>query len=118
MNVQIIELNGAPALAVLPIAEWNALLEQLEELQDIADAKAAMTEETFPAEFVDRLLAGEPPLKVWREYRGLTLADLAEACGVTPRELSIVEDNATKPAADLLTRLAQALGCDVDDLNV
>jgi hypothetical protein len=42
MSVQILELNGVPALAVLPIDEWETLLERLETLQDIADAKAAM----------------------------------------------------------------------------
>ncbi|MBK1720974.1 helix-turn-helix domain-containing protein [Thiocystis violacea] len=117
MNVQIIELDGAPALAVLPIAEWNALLEQLEELQDIADAKAAMTEETFPAEFVDQLLAGEVPLKVWRDYRGLSLQALAKACGVTEQMLSMMEDGNANPSSDLLARLARALDCDMDDLH-
>lgn len=117
MNVQIIELDGAPALAVLPIAEWNALLEQLEDLQDIADAQAALNEETFPAEFVDRLLSGEAPLKVWRDYRGLTLQALAEACSVTEQMLSMMEDGNVNPSADLLARLARALDCDMDDLD-
>lgn len=43
------------------------MLERLETLQGIADANAAVSEETFPAAIVDRLLAGAPPLKVWRD---------------------------------------------------
>ena len=32
MSAQIIELNGAPAFAVVPMDEWTALLERLETL--------------------------------------------------------------------------------------
>jgi hypothetical protein len=41
MTVQIIESNGKPVFAVVPMREWEALLSKLENLQDIADAKAA-----------------------------------------------------------------------------
>lgn len=116
MNTQFIEINGAPAFAVVPVAEWNALLTRLEDLQDIADAKAAKETVTFPAEFADRLLAGDSPLRVWREYRGLTLQTLAETCGVTRQMLSMAERGKAKPSADLLAKLAAALGCDMDDL--
>lgn len=44
---------------MLPIDEWETVLERLETLKGIAVAKAAMSEETLPAAFVDRLLAGE-----------------------------------------------------------
>jgi len=117
MSAQIIELNGVPAFAVVPVAEWNALLARLEEVQDIADAKAARDSESFPAEFGDRLLSGESPLRVWRDYRGLTLQALAEACGVTRQMLSMIEHGKAKPSAGLLSRLAESLGCDMDDLH-
>ncbi|OYY94021.1 MAG: XRE family transcriptional regulator [Hydrogenophilales bacterium 28-61-23] len=118
MSAQIIELNGVPAFAVVPVAEWHALLARLEEVQDIADAKSARESETFPAEFADRLLSGESPLRVWREYRGLTLQTLAETCGVTRQMLSMIEHGKAKPSADLLGKLAGALDCDMDDLHV
>ena len=35
---------------------------------------ASGEDETFPGEFVDRLLSGEHPLTVWREYRRMTRA--------------------------------------------
>lgn len=117
MSAQFIELNGVPAFAVVPLAEWNALLARLEDLQDVADAKAAREAETFPAELTDRLLAGEAPLRVWREHRGLTLQALAERCGVTRQMLSMIEHVKARPSADLLGKLAGALGCDMDDLH-
>lgn len=117
MNAQIIELEGKPAFVVVPMAEWTALIERLENLQDIADAKGARDEETLPLEFVERRLAGESPLKLWREHRGLTLQTLAERAGCTRQMLSMVEHGKAAPSADLLSRLAAALGVDMDDLH-
>lgn len=117
MNVQIIESDGKPAFVVVPMAEWEALMAKLEDLQDIADAKAAAAEESFPADIVDRLLSGERPLRVWRDHRGKTLQDLADECGVTRQMLSMIERGKARPSAELLARLATALGCDMDDLH-
>lgn len=117
MNAQIIELDGQPTFAVVPIAEWNDMIARLEDLQDIADAKATQGAETFPVEVADRLLAGEHPLRVWREHRALTLQTLAGRCGVTRQMISMIEHNKAKASADLLAKLADALGCDMDDLH-
>ena len=118
MNTQIIELDGKPAFAVVPFSEWTALRSRLEILQDIADAKSARDAENFPAEFADRLLSGESPLKVWREYRGMTLQTLGQRCAVTRQMLSMIEHGKAKPSVDLLTKLADALGCGMEDLYV
>ena len=117
MSAQIIQLNGAPAFAVVPMEEWSALLERLETLQDIADAKGAREEESLPVEFVERLLAGESPLRVWRGHRGVTLQALAELAGCTRQMLSMIENGKATPSADLLAKLAVALGCDMNDLH-
>ncbi len=117
MTAQIIELEGRPAFAVVPIAEWTAMLDRLENLQDIADAKAALSEEILPLEFVERRLSGESPLKLWREHRELTLQALAELAGCTRQMLSMIEHYKARPSTDLLARLAGALGCDMDDLH-
>ena len=45
---------------------------------------AAGEEELVPAAVVDRLLAGESPVRVWREHRGITQSGLARASGVRP----------------------------------
>ena len=41
-----------------------------------------MPQEKIPVEWVDRLLNGEHPIQVWREYRGLSQEQLAAACSV------------------------------------
>ena len=117
MTAQIIELDGVPAFAVVPVSEWNSLLRRLEELQDIADAKAAQNAESVPAEVADRLLSGDNALRVWRDYRGLTLQTLAVQCGVTRQMLSMIETGKAKASAGLLAKLARALKCDMDDLH-
>ena len=121
MNVQIIEHNGTPEYAVIPFAEWKAITDRLEELEDIADARSisaaiAAGEETFPHEFSKRLTSGESPLKVWREYRGFTLAALGKLCGVSAAAISQIETCKRSPSVDLLNKLSRALGCDMDDL--
>ena len=117
MSAQIIQHNGQPAFAVIPYAEWEAILDRLEDIEDRADAAAVRDEETFPIEFVERCLSDAPPLKVWREYRSLTLQALADQCGVTRQMLSMLERGKTRPSAALLGRLAVALRCDMEDLQ-
>ncbi|TSE26109.1 putative HTH-type transcriptional regulator [Tepidimonas sediminis] len=118
MRAQIIEMDGRPASAVVPFAEWTVLLERLEELQDITDFKEAVArgEETLPLSFVERCLVGEHPLRLWREHRGLTLQALAERVGCTRQMLSMIERGKAAPSADLLARLAAALDVEMDDL--
>ena len=123
MNAQIITSNGKPAFAVLPIAEYQRLLALAEVRLDLEEANrvsariAAGEEETLPAEFVAELVNGKThALRLWRRHRGLTLEALAKTCGVTRSALSQIESRRTKASAALLKRLAQALGCDMDDL--
>lgn len=117
MNPQILEQDGHPVFVVLPMTEWKALLQRLEELQDQVDARQARQEESLPLDFVERRLAGESPLRLWRELRGLTLQDLAERVGCSRQMLSQFERRKTVPSTPLLFRLAQALQVDMDDLH-
>lgn len=122
MNVQIISHDGTPEYAVIPYLEFEHLLESAEMLDDIhafdaATSRIASEEaELFPDALVERLLSDEHPLKVWREYRGLTLAVLAAACTVTTSALSLIEKGKREPSVALLKRLTLALRCDMDDL--
>ena len=92
------------------------------EAEDIRDADRAMRElergedELIPGEMVARLLDGEPPVKVWREHRGLTQAQLAERAGVTQGAVAQIESGKRRGSVDLLRKLAAALEVDVDDL--
>jgi DNA-binding XRE family transcriptional regulator len=123
MKVQIIENAGQPEWAVIPYAEYERMLEQLEELADIRtfdNAKrelAAGVDEVVPAALVERLANGENPLRVWREYRGLTQQALAEAAGIGKSYISQLEAGTKTGALGTLRALAAALNIDLDDLE-
>ncbi len=86
-GIQFIQRDGKPEWAVLPYEEYLELLEQAEMLEDIREFDAAKSalekgeDELIPAEVVYAILDGENPIKVWREYRGLTQQQLADAVG-------------------------------------
>jgi len=122
MKPQIIERNGRPEWAVLPFADYEKMVEALEDgadtktLDEAVRALAAGEEESIPAEVTHRILDGESPLRIWREHRGLTLHDLAQRCEVTDAAISQIENHKRQPSVDLLKRLATALAVEVDDL--
>jgi DNA-binding XRE family transcriptional regulator len=93
----------------------------LEEMLEDAAASAAFhatrNQETVPAEIVDRLLAGDSPVKVWREYRGLTQRALATRAGLNFTYLSQLETGARKGTTATMKKLAEALGVDLDDVT-
>eukprot|EP00456_Euglypha_rotunda_P068270 TRINITY_DN5945_c0_g1_i3.p1 TRINITY_DN5945_c0_g1~~TRINITY_DN5945_c0_g1_i3.p1 ORF type:complete len:118 (+),score=43.40 TRINITY_DN5945_c0_g1_i3:332-685(+) len=94
-EVQTITINGQKAV-VLPIEQYEALMSRAEDFSDIRDAAAvgariAAGEETFPADLVKRIVSGESRIKVYREYRGLSQRDLAEAAGVGVPAISKIE---------------------------
>ena len=112
---------GRPAFAVIPWREYERLsdgeaeaLMSDEELYDLALAEGG---ESFPADFVDRLLAGENPVRAYRSHRGMTQGELAAAAGVHPVYLSQIETGKRTGSAKTLAAIAEALCVAVDDLS-
>ena len=111
--------NGKAAFAVLPIAEYERLLEAADEAAAIQayDAYRNASPETFPEEVAARLLEGEHPVKVFRDHRGLTQTRLAEAAGLKQSYVSQIEAGTRNGSVDALKRIAEALRVDLDDLT-
>ena len=84
-----------------------------EELYDRARAEG---DEAFPIEVADRLLAGENPVKVYRDRRRMTRKQLAEAAGINAVYLSQIERDRRTGSTRTLVAIAKALGVDVDAL--
>ena len=63
-----------------------------------------------------RIRAGEAAVRVIREYRGLTQADLAEASGVARPEISAIETGARRGTIDTFKALAKVLRAPMDVL--
>ena len=122
-QIQIIEKDGKPEYAVVPFKDYQRLLELAEDAEDIAAADAAKAEldrgedEVIPSEIARRLIDGkEHPLKVWREYRGLTQEALAEQVESTKSYISQIEAGKKSGSVALIKRLAASLNVDMDDL--
>jgi DNA-binding XRE family transcriptional regulator len=122
MNKQIIKTPAGERMVVIPEAEYQALVEAAD---DAADAEvvrefrrrlAAGEEELIPAEFVDRLLDGENPVRVWRDFRGMTAAALAKKAGIARPYLTQVETGKRDGTVATMRRIAKALGVSIDDL--
>ncbi len=119
-SAQIIrDQNGKPAFAVLPIDEYERLLEVADEAAGIRafDAYKATRPETFPDEVASRLLNGEHPVKVFREHRGMTQTQLAESAGLRQAYVSQIEAGSRVGTVDVLKRVAEALRVDLEDLT-
>jgi DNA-binding XRE family transcriptional regulator len=120
MKAHILEAGGKPAFVVLPFKEYQALVERVEDASDalalaqFAKGLADGTEWTVPVEVADRLLRGDPPIRVWRELRGMTAARLAAAVGVTPAHIFKLESGRGEPSVGLLRRLAGVLDVDLE----
>ncbi len=115
---QILEVEGKPRLAVVPLAEWQRIVERLEDAEDALAVRRwrSAPGETIPADMVNRLLDGENKIKVWRMHRGLTQQALADACGVSKPYVSQLEANTRLASQAVLRKLASALRVDLDDL--
>lgn len=123
MSVQIIKKNGRPEWAVIPFEEYQRLVEEAEMLQDVRDydeAKLAIAngEELIPSEVTYALLDGKNPIRVWREYRGLTQQQVAEAAGISKPYLSQLESGQRKGTTEVLRAIGRALDVSLDDLVI
>jgi DNA-binding XRE family transcriptional regulator len=102
--------------ADLVVTTPAALAEMLEDAAATAAFHATRDQESVPAEIVTRLVAGDNPVKVWREHRGLSQRSLAERVGLNFSYLSQIESGARKGTAVTRKKLAEALDLDVGEL--
>ena len=71
----------------------------------------------MPISVIDRLIAREDPVRVWRERRGNSLRRLAERAGIGIGYLSQTENGEHKGTVDALKKIAAALDVDLEDLT-
>ena len=102
MTVQVIARDGEPEYAVLPWAEYQALLQAAGRQTAIEPASSAAPSE-----------AGRPSLdqlQSLREAKGLSSEALARSVGISPHYLAMIERGERQPDAAILRALAWALG--------
>jgi DNA-binding transcriptional regulator YiaG len=112
---QIIEKDGKPEYAVIPVAEWRRIEAMLDELEDIRALDAALARpdrRMIPFEVTSAILDGARPIRAWREHRGLSRGALAARTGIGSSRLAQLESGRQE-----LERLARALGAQAEDLS-
>ncbi|WP_150001338.1 helix-turn-helix domain-containing protein [Iodidimonas gelatinilytica] len=119
---QFFATPGGEQMVILPRAEYEQLCEAAEDLADVRvfdEAKrrlAAGEDELIPAAFANRIIDGENPVRVWREYRELSVKDLAAKAGISAAYLSQIEGGNREGSVATMKALAAALDLDLDDL--
>jgi DNA-binding XRE family transcriptional regulator len=97
----------------------------VEEHQDLVDARdvevamravVAGTLQTLSGDDVNAYLAAATPLAFWRQHRGLTQPEMAQAIGVPQPYLAQLENGQKEGSVSVYQRLALRLGLSVDEL--
>ena len=98
MNVQTIMRDGEPEYAVLPWADYQALLNALGRTHSEAGEEPAPTASPRFSE-----------LAALREARGMTQEALARSAGISPAYLALIEQGERDPGEPIRRALARAL---------
>lgn len=109
----MVTISRAEHQRLLAIEEDFADLRAYDHVKAILEAGE---DELVPAALVDRLLAGESALRVWREYRGMTQAQLAVASSVNRVQIADIESGKSVGSVATVKKLAEALSLSIHDL--
>lgn len=124
-RVQFITTPSGETLAVLPVEDYEALAAAVDELDEAEEeALAAEMRQLREEDRGDalgltefrRILAGESPVRVWREWRGIGTRALAARLGISPGYLSDIEAGRKDGSLETLRAIAGALRVSLDDL--
>ena len=120
---QIISTPAGERMAILPLEEYRHLLRSTEELSDIRAYDRAIEQlakgqdEMIPSEFADRILEGESAVRVWREYRKMSVKELAGQANISASYLSQIEGGSRSGSLPTMKALAKALRLKLADLT-
>ncbi|SFV87772.1 putative helix-turn-helix transcriptional regulator [hydrothermal vent metagenome] len=74
-------------------------------------------DELLPSDFVEKLiLTNESKIKLWRQYRDLSMTELAQKTNINIATISRIESNKREPTLQQVKDLSFVLGVDIDDL--
>jgi DNA-binding XRE family transcriptional regulator len=113
------ETTPSGEVAILPRADYERLKKLADEaMEDAGTARLVARARKdvaggiplLPKETVDRLANGENPIRVLREFRGYTQAELVVAVKITQGYLSDLETGKRKGPLQLHQKIARALG--------
>ncbi|KAA0947411.1 MULTISPECIES: helix-turn-helix transcriptional regulator [unclassified Pseudomonas] len=104
MDIQIISRDGEPEYAVLPWAQYQALLKTAGLQQPTTPSS------NIPQAAVDQDFRPLAHLSSLREAKGLAIETLARTVGISPSYLGLIESGERQPDAAIRRSLAWELG--------
>ncbi|HBS22434.1 DNA-binding XRE family transcriptional regulator [Thalassospira sp. MBR-102] len=116
------ELSNKPVAVTMSFQTFRDIAPEMAEsfLSDEELAELAIGEDDgsrYPFELASRIIDGEHPLKVYREWRDMTQTELAEKVGVAGNYISMIERGKNLPSRKLQHALARVLDVDYDMLE-
>lgn len=119
IHPQTIYNGQQPEFIVLPVKEYNKLINAFEDFHDIQEIKDHVENlaETFPMEVVLALSKGQNPIKVYRTYRGISQSTIAKKVNVSKQYISQLENGDRTGTAKVLMAIAKVLKVEIDDIS-
>jgi DNA-binding XRE family transcriptional regulator len=123
MKAQLIEKDGKPEFAVISYEDYQHFLDLLEDeadsrvVADFHEKYIVGKEFLIPGEIIRRELAGESPIKLWREHRSLTQQELAKRVGISKPYLSQLETGKRQGTVETISAVARELDIPLDVLT-
>ena len=111
---------GGTEYVVIEKADYDAMRAIAEDGEDSAVAAAARLDDDatddWPGDVVHRILDGEHPVRVLREWRGLTIAALAKQAGCAASYVSQLENDTRVGTIETMVAIAVSLEVEADEL--
>ena len=96
--------DGQPAFVVIPYQDFLKINLRADAL--------------IPHEVVSAMVDGATAIKAWREFLGLTQAEISSRMGISQAALAQMESPEGKPRKAALRKVAEALGISLEQLDV
>ncbi len=118
MTLQTIE-RGGKRFVLVAQPEFKRLVARAEAYDEIARFDAAIADmgTTIPSDVFHRVLKGEHPVKVYREWRELTQAQLAQKAKVSRALIAQIESGHKQGGLRTCKAIATILGVDIEDIS-
>jgi DNA-binding XRE family transcriptional regulator len=117
-KIQTITTPTGEKMAILPLSDYEALLDAIDAAQALAEARAVARgeTETLTSQETAALIDAATPLSFWRVKRAMTQTDLAKSVGISQSYVAGLESGARKGDPSLFLRLARALRVPLEQL--
>lgn len=99
--------DGVPLFVIVPYVDF---------MRDIA-SRSDSEADALPHEVVGKIIIDKlSPIRAWREYLGLTQADVAVRMGIT--QSAFAQFESSRPRKTTLAKIAAAMGLTLEQMDV